>query len=77
MKIKKQNITAFPHLCKGCGICLIKCPVGAIRWSDKQKNFLGTSAIEIDPQKCIGCGLCELFCPDCAILLVKKINNAE
>lgn len=62
-----------PKLCKGCGICLIKCPVGAIRWSD-DLGISSTPVPEIDLSRCIACGNCKNFCPDGAIG-VEKINH--
>lgn len=42
--------------CKGCGRCLVRCPVGAIRIRGKKAS--------IDPEKCIGCGECNVACPN-------------
>jgi len=42
--------------CKGCGICLEKCPVEAIELVDNH------SIVNVD--RCIGCGLCAHHCPE-------------
>jgi 2-oxoglutarate ferredoxin oxidoreductase subunit gamma len=55
-----------PEYCKGCGICITKCPVGALRFSDTLGVF-ATPVPEIDLEKCIACGNCLRFCPDGAI----------
>lgn len=60
----------FPSLCKGCGLCIVKCPVEAISWSDVLGVY-GTPAIEPN-DKCTACGICELVCPDCAITVIKR-----
>lgn len=63
-----------PAQCKGCGICIFKCPVGALKFSSTLGVF-GTPIPEIDLAKCIGCGNCFRFCPDAAIrveILKKK-----
>lgn len=60
----------YPERCKGCGICIIKCPVGALRFSDTLGVF-GTPVPEIDLEKCINCGNCFHFCPDGAIRVEK------
>lgn len=55
-----------PALCKGCGICIEKCPVKALSFGED----LGVFAFpvpEIDLGKCIACGNCRRFCPDSAI----------
>ena len=68
---KKEHIL-YPDVCKGCGLCLAKCPVGALSWDYKNKNFLGRPTPKVDMKKCIGCGLCEQICPDAAIKVNKK-----
>jgi len=50
--------------CIGCGICIKRCQMDAIKVEDKK-------AI-IDLGKCIGCGLCVTTCPTKAMKLVKK-----
>jgi 2-oxoglutarate ferredoxin oxidoreductase subunit delta len=61
----------FPGLCKGCGLCIEKCPVDTIGWTDKLGVF-GTPTVEPghnDP--CIACRMCQYVCPDCAIYIEK------
>ena len=43
-------------ICKGCGICLEKCPVEAIELVDNH------SIVNVD--RCIGCGICAHHCPE-------------
>lgn len=66
----------YPGLCKGCGLCIQKCPVDTIGWSDTLGVF-GTPTVEPghgDP--CIACKRCEVVCPDCAILIL-PIDDKE
>lgn len=63
--------TIYPEFCKGCGLCLEKCPVDALAWSKKYKNFISRPIPEIDLKKCISCKICENICPDCAIKIYK------
>ena len=60
----------IPERCKGCGICLAKCPAGAVKFSAHTGSF-ATSLPEIDLTKCTACGNCFLFCPDGAIKIEK------
>ncbi len=51
-------------LCRGCGICVQRCPMNAIISDDK--NF------RVDLDRCIGCGLCVTRCKPQAASLIKK-----
>lgn len=68
----KIRVTRFNGLCKSCGSCIMKCPVNAISWHDKELGMLGEPAIYIDLDKCIGCETCERVCPDHAIEITNK-----
>ncbi|HML34831.1 MULTISPECIES: 4Fe-4S binding protein [Sporomusa] len=61
----------FPNLCKGCGLCIEKCPVKCIGWSE-ELGVYGTPRVEADMEKCILCGICQMVCPDCAIRVEKN-----
>jgi len=69
-ELKKSNFTLFPGLCKGCGLCIEKCPVKCLKWS-KVLGVYGTPVVEAD-DKCIACGICQEVCPDCAINVEKR-----
>ncbi len=55
----------FPELCKGCGLCMEKCPKKCISWS-KVLGVFGTPTVEASDE-CVACGICASVCPDCAI----------
>ena len=65
--------------CKGCDICIERCPVDALEKSDKL-NKRGIRPPELKKEnKCNFCRLCELLCPDMAITVIvedkkEKIN---
>lgn len=68
----KIRVTRFNALCKSCGSCIMKCPVNAISWNEKELGMLGEPSIHIDLNKCIGCETCERVCPDHAIEITNK-----
>ena len=49
--------------CKGCGICVEKCPIEAI-------DLVGGHSV-VDGDRCIGCGICAHHCPEKARALEK------
>lgn len=67
---EKGTHTLFPSLCKGCGLCIIKCPQEALSWSDLLGAYGNPAVISND--NCNLCGICQIICPDCAIRVDKK-----
>lgn len=59
-----------PSRCKGCGVCIVKCPVGALSFSTDLGVF-GTAVPQADLEKCIACSNCRNYCPDGAINIIK------
>jgi electron transport complex protein RnfB len=53
-----------PATCKGCGTCVERCQMEALRL-DNDKAVL-------DVDRCIGCGLCVSTCPTGSLTLVRK-----
>jgi len=70
LDLRKGKFTLFPGLCKGCGLCIEKCPKKCIAWSDVLGVY-GTPSVEANDE-CIACGICQNVCPDCAILIEKR-----
>ncbi|MFZ5899270.1 MAG: 4Fe-4S binding protein [Bacillota bacterium] len=66
-KVPKGSFTVFPGLCKGCGLCIQKCPKQCLNWS-KVLGVYGTPSVE-PTDACISCGICATVCPDVAILI--------
>jgi len=73
---KGKKLIVFQGLCKGCGLCIEKCPRKAIKYSQKELGVYSTPTVEIDVEKCNGCGICQTICPDSA-LKIEKIKTGE
>jgi electron transport complex protein RnfB len=58
-----------PDTCQGCGICVERCQMEALRLE-------GDQAL-LDPDRCIGCGLCVSTCPTESLRLVRKPDTEQ
>lgn len=67
---KRGIFVVFPDLCKGCGLCIEKCPTKVIEWS-KKLAFNGFPTVEPRINGCIVCGMCQTVCPDAAIAIIR------
>ena len=61
--------------CLKCGICVSKCPQGAITEVVTESDGLVVHNTRVDPDKCNDCGICEAagddgyFCPAEAFIM--------
>jgi len=63
--------------CKGCNICIDRCPVNALEESDKL-NKRGIRPPQLKKNNdCNYCRLCELVCPDFAITVVPEEKKKD
>ncbi|MFI3300721.1 MAG: ferredoxin family protein [Candidatus Gastranaerophilales bacterium] len=67
----KADYHVYTDLCKGCGLCIVKCPKKCLSWS-KETGLFQTPAVKPNAEECIACGMCALVCPDSAIRIEKK-----
>ena len=67
----KADWYMFTDLCKGCGLCIVKCPKKCLHWS-KEVGLYQTPAVAPDPEICIACGACAMTCPDSAIRIERR-----
>lgn len=68
---EKGRWNVYPGLCKGCGLCIEKCPVRVIDWA-KELGSAGTPLVKPEIDGCIVCGICQTVCPDAAIHIERK-----
>jgi len=63
--------------CKGCGLCIMYCPVKKLRFSS-DLNRKGVYYAQKRPEVvCVGCGNCYLICPDTCIEIYEEGKKAS
>ncbi len=68
--------------CKGCGLCVVVCPLDLLTLDEKAINIKGyLPAISKDKTQCKGCGFCAMMCPDSVITVmrtssIKRVSHA-
>jgi len=63
--------------CKGCSICIDRCPVDALEESNRL-NKRGVRPPKLkEKNECNYCRLCELICPDLAIIVISEEKKME
>ena len=68
----RVKLTVDEEICKGCGLCILVCPLHAMGES-KQINTRGFHPAELArPDECTACAQCALMCPDVCIRIVRS-----
>lgn len=60
----QMEATIDLETCVGCGICVTRCPEGAVSWASEVDMIP-----QVDADLCAGCGVCVELCPTAAIEL--------
>ena len=73
---KPASIVSSPFICEaeqetciGCGVCVKRCQMDALRLEDDK--------VVLDPDRCIGCGLCVPTCLTDSLSLVRKPEREQ
>ena len=71
-------LTIQAETCKGCGLCVERCPMKALHMEDspQARNRAGKVSV-LDPKNCIGCGVCAHKCPSRSLSLVRREEEQD
>lgn len=63
------RVSVHPESCNGCGVCLERCQMEALRLDNCQ--------VTVDLGRCIGCGLCVTTCLTRSLTLERKPSSEQ
>ena len=70
------TIRIASDLCKGCGLCILICPVHCLEPS-LELNRQGYTAAQYEGHGCTGCGICFYVCPEPGALTIYSRKKAR
>lgn len=73
MNASAYEVHTRPESCRGCGVCVKRCPMGALRLEAHPlaENTRGKASVP-DRDLCIGCGVCAHGCPTQSLSLKRR-----
>ncbi|MDR2132085.1 MAG: 4Fe-4S binding protein [Clostridiales Family XIII bacterium] len=66
--VNAPYVATVEETCIGCGVCVKRCPTGALSVSGK--------AAHVDAERCIGCGVCRAVCGKSALAMRRRDGYA-
>lgn len=71
-KIDRGRVEVHEEECKGCGLCVVACPVCGMHLSERL-NSHGYHPGTYQGYGCTGCGVCFYACPEPGAITVYKL----
>jgi 2-oxoglutarate ferredoxin oxidoreductase subunit delta len=70
-KVDRGRIDVRVDECKGCGLCIVACPIHLVR-SSETINRQGYHPVMYLGSGCTACGICFYVCPEPGAITVYK-----
>lgn len=74
-KPDRGRVEVHEEECKGCGLCVVACPVCGMLLSERL-NSRGYHPGAYQGYGCTGCGVCFYACPEPGAITVYKLEQA-
>jgi NAD-dependent dihydropyrimidine dehydrogenase PreA subunit len=74
--VDRGTIQIADDLCKGCGLCILTCPVHCLTIK-LELNQQGYTAAQYVGHGCTGCGVCFYVCPEPGALTVFRRKESR
>ncbi len=75
MVVDRGRVEIAEDLCKGCGLCLLACPVRVLVLAEHLNSY-GYHPARYLGRGCTGCGVCFYACPEPAAITVYRREAA-
>jgi Pyruvate/2-oxoacid:ferredoxin oxidoreductase delta subunit len=75
-QVDRGTIQIADDLCKGCGLCILTCPVHCLTMK-LELNQQGYTAAQYVGRGCTGCGICFYVCPEPGALTVFRRKESR
>jgi ferredoxin len=73
MEASNYEMAANIATCKGCGLCVKRCPIDALALEENPESDNKTGkTVALDAGRCIGCGVCAHKCPTKSLVLTQR-----
>jgi NAD-dependent dihydropyrimidine dehydrogenase PreA subunit len=72
-KLDRGRLEISADECKGCGLCIVACPVQVIEFSKTVINKQGYHPAQYKGSGCTGCGNCFFACPEPGAVTVYRL----
>lgn len=73
-KQDRGTVEIVADLCKGCGLCVVACPVDVLKLS-QALNKQGYHPALYVSRGCTGCGICFYACPEPGSIIVYRLEK--